>query len=131
MLRKMVLTAAAAAAVSVPLAGVAWADQPDGTGNNNPVGVGGVPEKVGAVGDALGLNPNGTGNPLPPGTFIKTYLTPGALPENVGPVPENYGKLLGNYGFAYGRTPPGMGPKAVTPGCDNGTTGGGAGLCLP
>jgi len=33
MLKKLFLTAAAAAAVSVPLAGAAWADKPDDPGN--------------------------------------------------------------------------------------------------
>jgi hypothetical protein len=34
MLKKLLVTAAAAAAVSVPLAGVAWADKPSDPGSN-------------------------------------------------------------------------------------------------
>jgi hypothetical protein len=34
MLKKLFITAAAAAAVSVPLAGVAWADRPSDPGSN-------------------------------------------------------------------------------------------------
>lgn len=41
MLKKLFFTAAAAAAVSVPLAGVAWADKPSDPGGNG-VGKGGT-----------------------------------------------------------------------------------------
>ena len=47
MLKKLFVTAAAAAAVSVPLAGVAWADTGDSNGNG--IGAGGVPQKAGTV----------------------------------------------------------------------------------
>jgi hypothetical protein len=43
MLKKLLVAASAAAALSVPLAGVAWADQPTDPG----VGSGGVPGKIG------------------------------------------------------------------------------------
>ena len=48
MLKKLFVTAAAAAAVSVPLAGVAWADPPSDPGSNgNGIGKGGIPNKTG------------------------------------------------------------------------------------
>ena len=53
MLKKLFVAAAAAAAVSVPLAGAAWADKPEdpGAGNN------GVPDKAAAfVADTLSEN---------------------------------------------------------------------------
>jgi len=54
MLKKLFVTAAAAAAVSVPLAGAAWADQPDDPGAGNQ----GVPDRAaGAVESILG-NPD-------------------------------------------------------------------------
>jgi hypothetical protein len=59
MINKLFVTAAAAAAVSVPLAGVAWADQPVDPG----VGAGGVPGLIGQV-------PGGPGTRTTPGTII-------------------------------------------------------------
>ena len=48
MLKKLFVTAAAAAAVSVPLAGVAWADKPSDPGSNGKgLGQGGVPAAAG------------------------------------------------------------------------------------
>jgi len=70
MFKKLFFTAAVAAAVSVPLAGVAWADQ-GGDPNGNGVGQGGMPQKLGdfaATGVTPELpNPNGTNAPIPPG----------------------------------------------------------------
>ena len=46
MLKKLFVTAAAAAAMSVPLAGAAWADKPDDPGSNgNGIGQGGIPHE--------------------------------------------------------------------------------------
>jgi hypothetical protein len=45
MLKKLFITGAAAAAVSVPLAGAAWADPGDPSGNG--LGQGGIPKRVG------------------------------------------------------------------------------------
>jgi hypothetical protein len=61
MLTKLFVTAAAAAAVSVPLAAAAWADQPTDPG----VGAGGVPGRIGEV-----PAPPGPGTRTPPGTII-------------------------------------------------------------
>src|SRR4051794_28668605 len=71
MLKKLFITAAAAAAVSVPLAGMAWADTPADPGSAvGEVGQGGIPKKFGDFADSVNLNPNGTGNPVPPGQEI-------------------------------------------------------------
>ena len=47
MLKKLFVAAAAAAAVSVPLAGVAWADKPSdpGSNGNGSNGKGGIPNE--------------------------------------------------------------------------------------
>jgi hypothetical protein len=54
MIKKLFITAAAAAAVSVPLAGAAWADPPS---DNNPPGQGatgpGVPHEAGSYFDSV------------------------------------------------------------------------------
>ncbi len=67
MLKKLFITAAAAAAVSVPLAGIAQA-APSDNGNDGGVGKGGIPARAGAVLDSVNtppneppLNPNGVG----------------------------------------------------------------------
>ena len=68
MFRKLFLTAAAAAAVCVPLAGVASADPPADPGSNgNGVGAGGVPKKLGDAAAGLGV---GNGDPIPPGSIF-------------------------------------------------------------
>jgi hypothetical protein len=74
MLKKLFISAAAAAAVSVPLAGAAWADprtdpgpSSRGTPSGNGIGQGGVPKKTGSYFDSVSaanpglpnLNPNG------------------------------------------------------------------------
>ncbi len=60
MIKKLFVTAAAAAAVSVPLAGAAWADPPSdpgpsspGTPSGNGIGQGGVPKTAGSYFDAV------------------------------------------------------------------------------
>ena len=48
MLKKLFVTAAAAVAVSVPLAGVAWAEPPADPGSNGDgMGAGGIPSVIG------------------------------------------------------------------------------------
>ena len=66
MLKKLFFAPAAAAAVSVPLAGVAWADKPSDPGGNG-VGKGGVPA---TVGEALNRNYPAVydGSPVTPGS---------------------------------------------------------------
>jgi hypothetical protein len=125
MLEKLFVTAAAAAAVSVPLAGVAWADPPSG---NNPPGHGatgpGIPHELGAFADSLGLNPNGPGKPIPPGQEINLakdaspgVSTPVAVGEFVNGVYASQGVTT-----TFGPLPPGSAAKTFTPGCTSGHT---------
>ncbi|HET7667334.1 MAG TPA: hypothetical protein VFK56_14950 [Mycobacterium sp.] len=138
MLKKLFITAAAAAAVSVPLAGAAWAapDDPDGKG----LGQGGVPKSAGAFADAVTaanpglppLNANGPG-PLPPGQFYKNLAKlPGSTPEvTAGAVNGIYGTYSDipdvpgtplNPTSTFTRIPPGMATKTFTPACTSGHT---------
>lgn len=95
MLKTLVITTAAAATVSVPLAGVAWADEPSDPGSSNSVGVGagGVPT---AIGEGSGRVPLGSLiseiNALnEPG--VLAGLRPGNLfAKDSGIVPANPGK---------------------------------------
>jgi hypothetical protein len=78
MFKKLFITAAAAAAMSVPLAGVAWADPPS---DNNPPGQGatgpGIPNEVAGV--------FGSDKPIPPGSvFSNIAKDPGNVPAGVG-----------------------------------------------
>ena len=134
MLKKLFVTAAAAAAVSVPLAGVAWADPPS---DNNPPGQGptgpGVPRQAGAYLDSVDangpkepdVNPNGYGNPLTPGTLFNAAkdAVPGvSTPDAIGPFVDGF--YLATQGLVtdFGSTPPGMAVKTLTPGCKSGHT---------
>jgi hypothetical protein len=129
MLKKFFASVAAAAAVSIPLAGLAFADQPDDPSSNSTgIGAGGVPQKVGEVTHQLGGNPSG--DPVTPGSAINQAKD--AFPGNT---PSAYGAYLDAFvapvlgTSAFGRTAPGLGVKTVTPGCDHGTSGGGNGIC--
>ena len=113
MIKKLFITAAAAAAVSVPLAGAAWAAPPSDPGSpgnpsGNGIGQGGVPEKAGSYFDSLSaanpglppLNPNGTGAPIPPGKVFSTIAkqpgnTPDATAAFVNTVYGAYGPRTG------------------------------------
>jgi hypothetical protein len=139
MLKKLFITAAAAAAVSVPLAGVAWADpsQPNNPPGHNPTGPG-VPHGVGATLDAVSaanpalpsLNPNGTGNPVSPGQAFNQakdqFGGPGvSTPKAVGAfVDKEFNNYLGIPGTDFGTTglAPGLATKTFTPGCKSGHT---------
>ena len=74
MLKKLLITAAAAAAVSVPLAGGAWADPPSEPGStDNGVGAGGMPHRLGdfaATGVTPPLAPSN--DKIPPGQEFNT-----------------------------------------------------------
>ena len=136
MLKKLFITAAAAASVSVPLAGVAWATPSD----NNPPGHDasgpGIPHAVGATLDAVSaanpnlpnLNPNGTGNPVPPGPAFNQAKdqNPGvSTPTAVGVfVDKEFNDYLGIPGTTFGTDglPPGLAVKTFTPGCKSGHT---------
>ena len=157
MLKKLFVTAAAAAAVSVPLAGVAWADppsDPDSSSNptnpkpNNPPGQGGVPQEIGSLADNYNVNPN-PGEPITPGSAfnvakdaVKRDPVTGKNIPGVS-TPEAYGTFIDTFTAPLlgvppweGPTPPGQGVKTFTPGCSSGrhlnTTGGtsgGVGVC--
>jgi hypothetical protein len=139
MLKKLFVTAAAAAAVSVPLAGAAWATPSD----NNPPGQGttgpGIPHEAAAFGNAVDqANPglpelNPSGGPLPPGQFYKNVAKlPGSTPEAAAGVVNG---IYNNYSgipdvvldptktpVDFDRVPPGMATKTFTPACASGHT---------
>ena len=95
MLKKLFVTAAAAAAVSVPLAGAAWAapdsNSPPGQNDTGP----GLPAKLGTFADT-GIKPkpplppdtpslNPSGAPTPPGSvFVKPLTGSGNIPGALG-----------------------------------------------
>ncbi len=68
MFKKLIFTAVAAAVVSVPLAGTAWADKPSDPGSTDTgIGQGGMPEKLGNFVTTGVKDPAGDGSPIPPG----------------------------------------------------------------
>ena len=138
MLKKLFITAAAAAAVSVPLAGVAWADppsDPDSSSNptnpepNNPPGQGDVPQEIGSLADNYNVNP------IPANRYSRVGIQPGKR-RSKGTrsraktcrlsTPEAYGA----FGFIYcaavgspamgGPHPSRAGRQTFTPGCSSG-----------
>lgn len=153
MLKKLFVTAAAAAAVSVPLAGVAWATPPDNNppGHPEPGATGaGVPHEIGSLADTLGVQPPGhdVGDPITPGSafgLAKDLAKRDATGKNIPGVsmPEAYGTVIDTVTAPLlglppweGNTPPGQGVKTFTLGCASGrhlnTTGGtrgGDGVC--
>jgi hypothetical protein len=150
MLKKLFVTAAAAAAVSVPLAGVAWADKPadPGAGNNgvpdrataavvSQLRDNGVPEPV--INAVLDANQSGNSGVVAPGTAYST----GAKVDGLN-APDGYGVALNDFysnpligidpgsvnpfdpGQPFGRTIPGSVTRAFTPGCAQHSSG----VCL-
>jgi hypothetical protein len=137
MLKKLLVTAAAAAAMSVPLAGVAWADQPADPGSNgNGLGQGGVPV---AAGEALNRNyPGAFPDKVPPGSiFSDAAKLSGNLPEGYGAALTQLFNTAGLPDVFPGGTAPAIPPpsgttievgptvpgsvvKLFTPGCVNG-----------
>jgi hypothetical protein len=129
MFKKLFVAAAAAAALSVPLAGPAWADPPSDPGStDNGIGQGGVPAKLGTFVDT-GITPsaNPSGDPTPPGSvFIKGLAQlPGSTPVAVG---EFETGLWATHTLTsgdqvqtvWGPTSPGLAIKPLTPGCAHG-----------
>jgi hypothetical protein len=141
MLKKLFVAAAAAAAVSVPLAGVAWADKPSDPGSNgNGLGQGGMPQRL-ADFAATGTNPeipnpNGTGNPVPPGEEFNVakllFKGPGeSTPDAIRDFEAFVwtGRTLAN-GTPISNNPddwtnitPGLAIKPLGPGCGKGRSG--------
>jgi hypothetical protein len=129
MFKQIIVTAALAASVSVPLAGSAWADQPSEPGaTDNAVGAGGVPQKLGDFANENGANPSG--DPITPGSVFSGV----AKVPHVN-TPDAYGNLIDAtiaplLGVSpFGPTPPGLGTKTFTPGCSAGVTAGGHRIC--
>ncbi len=102
MLNKLLVAAAAAAAISVPLAGVAMAGPPSDPGSVDGVGVGGVPRQIG---DRFGST-----DPIPAGHRIRVYAQEGgSVPDAVGQSPTNpYEKRVGPGLVIRGFTPAGL-----------------------
>jgi hypothetical protein len=131
MFKKLFVAAAAAAAMSVPLAGMAWAEPPSDPGSSdNGIGKGGVPQKLGTFLNT-GITPsaNPSGDPTPPGSVINGLAKlPGSTPVAGG---EFESGLWGTHTLTsgeqiqtvWGPTPPGLGIKPVTPGCSHGRSG--------
>lgn len=142
MFKKLCIAAAAAGAISVPLAGAAWADPADPSSNDpssngNGIGQGGVPQKAGAWSDAISaanpnlpsVNPNGSG-PLAPGQFFSDLAKmPGNAPK-AGADAANF--IYGYYTIPdvsdtpnqtnFEFLPPGLSTKEFTPACSTGHT---------
>jgi hypothetical protein len=126
MLKKLFITTAAAAAVSVPLAGAAWAAPSD----NNPPGKGGVPSEAGSALAALGL-PTDPFKPTDPSS-TDPRVSPGSAFSQAAKLPGNtptaYGNLLNgtfqtvNIDTDFGPTKPGQVTKLFTPGCNQGNS---------
>jgi hypothetical protein len=122
MLKKLFVTAAAAAAVSVPLAGAAWADKPDDPGAGNQgvpdrataavvsvLAANGVPEA--AINAQLDAFQSGKSGVVAPGTAYST----GAKVEGLN-TPDGYGAALNAFYSNQPTIPPGgIDPSTVNP----------------
>jgi hypothetical protein len=134
MLKKLFVTAAAAAAVSVPLAGAAWAEPPADPGAGNQ----GVPDRAaGAVESILG-NPdaldglqNGNSGVVSPGAAFKL----GAKVPGLN-TPDGYAVALNGFYVSQGRPDlatfeppliPGSVTTQFTPACRQHSSG----VCIP
>ena len=138
MFKKALLVVIATGTLSVPLAGMAWAEPPSDPGStDNGVGQGGIPTKLGTFVDTgiTGKQPgtpsrNPGGAPTPPG---KVFISQAA--KAPGPTPAAMGQLESQIWSAYtladgtivpsdpaewGNVPPGLAIKPLTPGCDKG-----------
>jgi hypothetical protein len=159
MLKKLFTTAAAAAAVSVPLAGAAWAAPGDNQGNDGGIGKGGIPQRAGTFADTASIpSANPGGGPITPGAifnmakdlspgvstpvayqnFLNAFFTPiseGGLGfvSALGPPCDGSGTPCVQTQYA-NPVPPGLAVKVLTPGCSNGRsaiTAQGAVRCAP
>jgi hypothetical protein len=149
MFKKLFFTAAAAAAVSVPLAGVASADPADPNGNG--LGQGGMPQRVGDFA-ATGVTPPlaSSNDPIPPGqefNLAKDYYaavhpgekasTPTAIGEFEAFVWTGRtladGTPISNNPDDWTNITPGLAIKPLGPGCGKGRTGlpGNTPPCIP
>ena len=141
MLKKLFVTAAAAAAMSVPLAGVACADKPSDPGSNGKgLGQGGVPAAAGAYLQRTypDADPPFPDKVTPGSVFSQAAKLPGNTPEGYGAALTQQFNTLGlpdvfPSGSSPEATPPPMGTtytvgptipgsvvKLFTPGCSKG-----------
>jgi hypothetical protein len=131
MIKKLFITAAAVAAVSVPLAGAAWADKPDDPGAGNQ----GVPDRAAAAVEAFGGSLDGfqSGNStvVTPGTAYST----GAQVEGLN-APDGYALAVNAYWVSQGHPElaiyeppliPGSVTTQFTPACRQHSSG----VCIP
>jgi hypothetical protein len=131
MIKKVLAGAIAAGALSVPLAGVAWAEpasNPDAGGS--AVGEGGIPEKLGDFLESdvtPNANPNGPdGGPVTVGSIVKGLTAvEGNVPDALGEFETGLWSthvLLNGEPIqtVWGTTPPGLAIKPLTPGCSHG-----------
>jgi hypothetical protein len=149
MIKKIVITAAAAAAVSVPLAGAAWAEPPDDPGAGNQ----GVPDRAAAavasqlreqgvpepvINAALAASQSGKSGVVAPGSAYSTGAkVPGLnTPDGYGVALNTFFSTLGidpgdvnpfDPDEPFGRTIPGSVTRAFTPGCAQHSSG----VCIP
>jgi hypothetical protein len=110
MLKKLLIGVVAAGALSVPLAGVAWAEDPstDPGSDGNGIGPGGVPLGVGS-------QPGLPGTPVPPGKGSDIVVGVSGIAKFPGSVPDTI-----DANTPFGRIGPGAQTKLFTPGCDHG-----------
>ncbi|WP_029114068.1 hypothetical protein [Mycobacterium sp. URHB0044] len=130
MIKKALVAAIAAGALSVPLAALASADPPSDPGSTaNGIGSGGVPAKLGNfldTGITPGANPSGA--PVTPGSVINGLAKlPGTTPDAMGQFETGLWAThtLTNgdqVQTVWGPTPPGLAVKPITPGCSHGHT---------
>jgi hypothetical protein len=140
-LKKMLVAVVAAGAMSVPLAGVAWADQPDNPGSQGQgQGQGqGRPDNPGSQGNGRPDNPGSQGNGRPDNPGSQGNGRPDN-PGSQGNGPGDFGgppgaQVGGAGGYAHqdgsvpdaiesatdlGRIGPGQIVRSFTPGCDDG-----------
>ena len=126
MLKKLFITAAAAAVVSVPLAGMAWAEPSSDPGTNdkgssgeNKLGKGGVPKHLGEVLHEINSDTYPS-DPISPGSIASDVAgMPGSVPDAFGNFVNGFWGLVG-VETDYGPTAPGLAVKQFTPGCTHG-----------
>jgi hypothetical protein len=140
MIKKMVIAATAAAALSVPLAGVAWAEPPADPGSNG-VGEGGMPKKLGEFADS-GITPSLSSPyaPIPPGEEFNLakdthdLLHPGVKVSTPTAIGEFESVIWGSGhqvvdpatsvpSTGWDNITPGLAIKPLGPGCGKGNTG--------
>ncbi len=132
MIKNALLALIAAGALSVPLAGAAWAEPSADPGSpHNEVGKGGIPQKLGDF-VASGVTPAaGTGDPVPPGqefNLAKDLFpgepTPDAIRDFESALWSTHtladGTVIPSDPELWEDITPGLAIKPLTPGCDRG-----------